>query len=65
MSKTARPVTKAAKDIEMGDWFAFGSLAWQASEPVTNDHGKILIMWGNGTVSEFDPDERLRIHYDD
>jgi hypothetical protein len=62
---TTRPETKAARDIKMGDWCAFGRLTWQAGEPVTNDRGRILIQWGNGTVSEFDPGERIRMHYDD
>lgn len=53
--------TKAAKDIKAGDWCDFGPLAWQAGEPVINDDGKILIQWGNGSVSEFGPDERVEI----
>lgn len=56
---TEKRKTKAAKDIEPGDWCVFGVMAYQAGEPVTNDEGNILIQWGNGSVSEFAPDERV------
>lgn len=53
--------TKAAKDIKAGDWIDFGSLAWQAGEITVNDEGDILIMWGNGSVTEYAPDERVTL----
>lgn len=59
----SKPETKAARDIEAGDWVTFGSMAWQAGEPVPTDHGTIVIMWGNGSTSEFQPDERLTMDY--
>lgn len=64
MTSTTRPKEKAARDIEPGDWCAFSSLAWQAGK-VDSDEGMILIHWGNGTVSEFCPDEMIRMRYDD
>lgn len=62
---TDRPKTKAAKDIEAGDWVDSGTMTWQAGEPVINEDGDILIQWGNGSVSEYSPDERVTMHYDD
>lgn len=66
MSNTARrPKTKAAKNVKAGDWCVFGGMAFQAGKPVINDEGNILIPWGNGSVSEFTPLERITLHYDD
>lgn len=56
---TEKQKTKAAKDIQTNDWCVFGGMAYQAGEPVINDEGNILIQWGNGSVSEFAPDERV------
>lgn len=61
---TKRPKTKAAKDIEAGDWCEFGTLAVLAGEPWTNDEGKICIPLGY-RWSEFRPDERITIHYEE
>jgi hypothetical protein len=58
----SQPTTKAARDIKFGDWCAFGSLTWQAGEPYADDEGNILIPWGNGSVSEFKPGERIQMH---
>lgn len=64
MTSTTRPKEKAARDIQIGDWCAFASLAWKVTD-VINDETMILIAWGNGTVSEFCADEMIRMHYDD
>lgn len=63
--QSKRPKTKVAKNVECGDWCEFGGVAVMAGQPVYNDMGNILIPWGNGSVSEFRPNERIRMHYDD
>jgi hypothetical protein len=64
VTRSDQPKWKAAKNINQGDWCVFGGMAFQAGEPMTNDDGNILISWGNGSVSEFTPDERIPLHYD-
>lgn len=61
-SPQARPKTKYAKDLVAGDWVDFGTMTWQAGEPVQNGD-TILIPWGNGSVSEYGTHERVTIFY--
>lgn len=52
--------TAAAKTVKPGDWVTVGSMAWQVAEVVTED-GATHMTWGNGTASEYKPNERVEI----
>lgn len=58
-----QPETKAAKDIQVGDWCAFNRLAWRVSDVGIGTTGNVLIQWGNGTTSAFHPDIHIRMHH--
>lgn len=60
---TEQPAFKQAKDVEAGDWLAFGPLLYHAGQPVVLESGRIWIPLGH-SGAEYDPDHRIRIHHD-
>lgn len=59
----AKPKTKAARRVEAGEWVEFGGLAVRVGEAFTED-GMVYMQLGPH-LSEFNPEERVRMHYDD
>jgi hypothetical protein len=59
----AKPKTKAARRIVAGEWVTFGGLSFRVGEAFTED-GMVYMQLGPH-LSEFRPDERVKMHYED